>query len=315
MARILVEFYSSRTPENLVSILSEIFAAAAGLFAAERKGVYFHRYDVKKNVRLFRYPEKEAITPPFPRYLCVDELLALGGNRPIKAPRPCVSKESERQILRLWSAVRRHGKEWNRFCSLSAEKGGVRQKILAGEGANRTWRVISRCLKEAGILFGENYKTKKSGGTQVDFSLDVPEECLFLYDKAGNLLEMMGALAAHRTGLFSDIRVGVILDWDGKSAKSHQPDPRNEVDLFLMQNSLPILVSCKNTVPQKEHLYEIMIMAKHYGGFYAKPALFASGRATETVRRRAKEMEITLIDGIATMSVEALTQRIKALFS
>ena len=81
---------------------------------------------------------------------------------------------------------------------------------------------------------------------------------------------------------------------------------RNEIDLILMRENLPILASCKNTVPQNEHLYEIMIMAKHYGGYFATPALFSSGRATESIRKRAKEMGIVLIDGIRFKTPEQM---------
>ena len=82
----------------------------------------------------------------------------------------------------------------------------------------------------------------------------------------------------------------------------------------MMRKNLPILASCKNTFPQNEFLYEILTVSRHYGGFYSTPALFSSGIASPTVRERAKEMGIVLIDGIRKLSLTELTEKIKDAF-
>ncbi|MBE6712234.1 MAG: hypothetical protein E7580_01800 [Ruminococcaceae bacterium] len=308
--------------EYLIDITGgdEAFLAAAGIFTQQKlESVSLHYYDVPTGKKLFSYPEKQQSTPPFPHYVSVPELLTLNGSAPLSAPSYVFTRGPlKREILRLWSAVRSRPKEWNRFCALDHDqlenRQNLTQKILENDAGISAYQTVSARLKSAGILTHET-KSNRRGREVMNFSLKVPEEALFLYDKAGNLLEMYCALCAHDSGLFHDIRVGVMLDWNGTVSAGRLVDPRNEVDLILMRENLPILASCKNTAPQNEHLYEIMIMAKHYGGYFATPALFASGRATETVKKRADEMGIVLIDGIRFKTPEQMTVIMKNTFS
>jgi len=130
----------------------------------------------------------------------------------------------------------------------------------------------------------------------------------FLFEKAGNLLEMYAALAAWESGAFHDVRVGVTVDWNGKNEFGRLPDPRNEIDLVLMHRNRIVLASCKNNAPQNDYLYEISTMARHYGGIFAAPVLISSLAASPTVRKRAMEMGILLIDGVSKISYDALVQ-------
>lgn len=375
MARVLIEFYSEKTPENLISILNEQFdsvfflyssennvpsprrksalselvknlmdfpvefkelpsrsisdalvvleslwqeknkyliditggdevlIAAAGIFSQQhKKSVKLHQYDVRTGKKLYSYPDAKTSESHFPHYVSVPVLLALNGSAPLSAPSYVFTRGPlKSEILQLWNAVKSRPKDWNRFCALSGTSDGnnrnITKKILNPGADTAAYQSISAKLKSIGVLSDEK-KVFTKGRDCMEFSLNVPEEAKFLYDKAGNILEMYCALCAHESELFHDIRVGVKMDWDGTISPDRSADPYNEVDLVLMQENLPIVVSCKNTAPKNDHLYEIMIMAKHYGGYFATPALFTSGKATETVRRRAAEMGIVLIDSI-----------------
>ncbi len=391
MERVLIEFYSEKTPENLISILNEQFAsvfflystqsyipslrrknalselvrrtlgfdanfcevksrklsdalealnalmkenteyliditggdesfiAAAGIFCEQNQGrVTLHQYDVSTAEKLFSYPANGKDANFFPHYVSVPYLLSLNGSIPLSVPSYSFSKGSlKAEILRLWNIAKQHPKEWNRFCALSRDDKGKSQSITKkvitpGIDANSYYRISSR-LKSIGVLSDEK-KTHFKGRDYMEFSLNVPPEARFLYDKAGNVLEMFCALCAHESDLFHDIRVGVMMDWDGKLSQNRSADPYNEVDLIFMRENLPIVGSCKNTTPKNDHLYEIMIMAKHYGGFYSTPALFSSGKATESVRKRAEEMGIVLIDGIRHKTPEEMTRLISKRF-
>ena len=310
------------TDEFLIDITGgdEAFIAAAGIFSAQRGAkVTLHQYDVYTGERIFRYPTAKSEEKPFPRFISAEELLSLNGAAPLEKPQSYVFTRGplKQEILRLWNAVKNRPKEWNRFCSLdrdpSDENHAPTQKELEpGEGA-ASYQSISARLRNVGILSDEE-RICLGGRDYMKFSLNVPEEAMFLYDKAGTILEMYSALCAGESGLFHDIRVGVKLDWDGKIANEQTPDPYNEIDLVLMQGNLPILVSCKNTVPKNEQLYEITVMAKHYGGHYATPALFCSGNATEGVKKRADEMGVVLIDGIRYKTPEFMIHLLKKKF-
>ncbi|MBQ3074819.1 MAG: hypothetical protein IJC26_02010 [Clostridia bacterium] len=298
----------------------EAFIAAAGIFS-QRKGkeVILQQYNVATGKILFRFPAKEKTDPPFPHCLSVPEILELNGTVPLSAPSYVFTRGPlKEEILRLWNAAKNRPKDWNRFCALSDDpseiKHNLTKKEISDVRSSAAYQAISSRLKSIGIISDEKM-IRQGKRNYMNFKLNVSQEAEFLYDKAGSLLEMYCALCAHESGLFHDIRVGVMLDWNGTVSGKHSPDPRNEVDLFLMRENLPIVISCKNTAPQNEHLYEIMIMAKHYGGYFATPALFTSEKATDTVKKRAIEMGIVLIDGIRYVSREEMVRLLKSRFT
>lgn len=392
MAKVLIEFYSGKTPENLISMLNErfdsvcflystekctpsetakvaltelgtkllgappvfhdigpltvssalaeleriqnaddcyyvditggdeAFIAAAGIFRQRRnENVFLHQYDVQSGTKLFSYPETNKSEEVFPYFISAEMLLRLNGTVPILAPSYSFTTGDLRdEILRLWYAVRSRPKAWNRFCCLDRDEKIhtsllTQKEISRGENAG-AYQSISARLKNAGILKDEK-KIRHGTRDYMTFRLDVSPDALFLYDKAGTLLEMYCALCAHESGMFHDIRVGVKLDWDGTVMKNGSPDPYNEIDLFLMHGNLPVVASCKNTAPQNDYLYEITVMAKHYGGFFAAPALFCSGNASEGLKKRAEEMGVVLIDGIRFKTPAQLIPLLKKKFN
>ncbi len=302
------------TDEFVIDITGgdEAFVAAAGIFSAQRgTKVAIHQYNVLTGEKLYRYPLPEQKEKLFPHYLSVEEMLSLNGATPLETPRSYVFTRGTLtgDILLLWNAVKNRPKEWNRYCSLDRDPYDLnrlptQKELESGEGG-AAYQSISSRLKNIGVLSDEE-KIRIGGRDYMRFSLNVPDEALFLYDKAGTILEMYCALCAHDSGLFHDVRVGVKLDWDGVITDDVTPDPYNEIDLVLMHGNLPVFVSCKNTAPKNDQLYEITVMAKHYGGYYATPALFCSGNATEGVKKRAKEMGVVLIDGIRYKTPEVM---------
>jgi len=301
---------------------SEVFIAAAGMFVERNRErlLSLHQYDVKTGSLVFCYPERGNPPELFPIYLTAPQLLALNRTPCLRAPRYQFSFGPLRnEILKLWNAVKRFPKQWNDFCSMSADpfggKSSVKQKYIGNKSnSSQTYHVISQRLKQAGILTDEVKKTIR-GKVYMEFELNVVPEAQFLYEKAGTLLEMYAALAAFDADVFHDIRVGVSLDWNGEITAGHKPDPKNEIDLILMHENLPILASCKNTYPKNDYLYEIITMAKHYGTFFATPMLISSSAATPTVRQRAKEMGILLFDSVAGKSFQELVRSFRSAFA
>ena len=393
MKRFLIEFYSKRTPENLISLLNEsfdgiyflyfegdempspatrgricdltqellgfeprflavkearvenvldvfssfaeeanrydfdltggneIFAAAAGIFLASnpKKKLFLHQYDVVTGEIVTRYPKSDPPSNTLPRYLGATQILNLNGTRVLAAPRPVFSYGPlKREVLRLWSAVKDRSKEWNLFCSMPTEFWGkkgitVRKCIGTGFPKRNAFNRITEALKKSGIV-KEEREFVREGKLYAELSTDLSSDTLFLYEKAGNLLEMYCALCAHEAGLFHDICVGVTVDWDGTIEAPFRPDPQNEIDLVLMCRDLPVLASCKNTAPINDHLYEIATMTRHYGGYFATGMLLATEKASPTLRERAKEMGLILIDEIKKKKPEEMAAKFKDLF-
>ncbi len=301
---------------------NEGYIAAAGIFSAQHPDfdICLHRYDIRTGKRINRYPKERKDDCFFPHYLSAEQILTLNGLPPLSAPSPHFTRGTlKRDTLSLWNALKLNLKEWNTFCSIPTDTSKIKEnrirKCLDYKKSHRqSCDAIIKKLQDAGVIKDAKYVSNRNKEF-LDFQILLPEDSRFLLEKAGNLLEMYTALAATESGLFHDVRVGVTVDWNGTVLPHWKPDPRNEIDLFLMRENLPILASCKNTVPQNDYLYEIMIMTKHYGGYFGTPMLLSSAFASPTVRARAQEMGIVLIDGIRKMSFEELVHTFQKHFS
>ena len=76
---------------------------------------------------------------------------------------------------------------------------------------------------------------------------------------------------------------------------------------------LPWFMSCKNTAVTTEALNEIGVVSAHYGGKFARKLMATTQVASEGQRKRAEDMGVMLIDGIARMTVPELAERIAGL--
>ena len=129
--------------------------------------------------------------------------------------------------------------------------------------------------------------------------------------KAGNILELYAYMTAKEIadkeqGFYDDIDVGVIVDWDADDSRN-TVDTRNEIDVMIMRDLVPIFVSCKNGEVHKEALYELETVAARFGGDYSKKILLTTYVSNDTMSRkhllkRAEEMGIYVIDNVDDMS-------------
>jgi len=299
-----------------------MFIAAAGLFAAScpEKPVFLIQFAPGQGKLVFCYPEGRPHEPsPTPVIdLTIPEVIQLSGASFLKDHGPAryeLEKSGlRREILRLWDAVGTSIGGWNAFCALRSPEGlphGMSGKSVDLRRA-QVYETIAGKLRRAGILAGERRK-KVGGKLLAAYQLRVPKQAQFLYDKGGNLLEMLAYLAAKDTGSFADICCGAMLDWDGHQGHGFH-EPCNEIDLIFTYGHIPVFVSCKGTVVEKEYLYEISTMAKHFGGRRAKPVLISAVRNRRSIHNRAKEMGILLLDDVCTTGAAGLTEKLKKYF-
>lgn len=306
----------------------ELFSAAAGYYVAQENSpaLKLQQYDIRTGKPRFCHPATECSISPLA--LSIKEAVALQGAVVMGShPYDCEDEEMERQILRLWDAVKDKPSQWNAFCSLpgfSGKKKNKYQKKSAAE-SNRfeknvtaqhefyAYETVLTRLRRMGIVRNET-RHMVDNKKYRSFTLDVPQRAKMLYRKGGNLLEMYCALAACRSLCFTDCHVSVELDWDSEVLRSGT-DVRNEVDVAAMLGPIPVLISCKNTKVENEYLYEIMTMAKHYGGRYARAAVVSSVESEPSVRLRAQEMGIALIDNVQALSLDEFTDCFRRHFS
>ena len=103
-------------------------------------------------------------------------------------------------------------------------------------------------------------------------------------------------ISAKRTGEFSDVKLGTMIDWD---AYDENDMVGNEIDVILMEKSIPIFVSCKLREISTPDLNELYIEKKRLGGWFSKGVIVTSGddKIKKTgVFKKAEEFGIIVMD-------------------
>ncbi|MPN43885.1 hypothetical protein SDC9_191446 [bioreactor metagenome] len=130
---------------------------------------------------------------------------------------------------------------------------------------------------------------------KIKFSYEFPEAITYL-GTYGLWLEMFVFINAKRTGRFSDVKLGTMIDWD---AYDNVDNVGNEIDVILMQKSIPVFVSCKLRGITTPDINELYIQRKRLGGWFSKGIIVSSGddKIKETgTFKKASEFGIMVLD-------------------
>lgn len=151
--------------------------------------------------------------------------------------------------------------------------------------------------KELMKVFAENgfIKNLKMTDNKICFSYAFPEAKTYL-GTYGLWLEMFVFINAKRTGRFSDVKLGTLIDWD---AYDSFDSVGNEIDVILMEKSIPVFISCKLRAITTPDINELYIQRKRLGGWFSKGIIVTSGndKTKETgVFKKAKEFGIMVLD-------------------
>ncbi len=145
--------------------------------------------------------------------------------------------------------------------------------------------------------------------------------------KAGNVLEYKTlrlaqcAVDADGKPFFADARCGVYIDWDGRFGINNATNARdtiNEIDVIATRGVVPWFISCKNGTVDDEELYKFTVVARRFGGRYAKAVLVATyidrnPAVRARLLQRAADMHIVLVDRVHERSDEEWTQALCSL--
>ena len=203
-------------------------------------------------------------------------------------------------VLTLWQLCRADCRDWNRKGAMMGEWEGLCDARL---------------------------HDPKSVPSDVNVSYGRLREIGKLYlVKAGTVLELVTYLAAKNVKtaagryLYNDARTGVVLDWDGNihADNPSYPDTENEIDVLLVRGMIPVFISCKNGSTDENELYKLSAVAEHFGAKFARKALIATDlqkNYTSLARftDRAREMGITVIDGVHKMTASEFSRQIGSL--
>ena len=295
---------------------SDLLLAALGAAAAE-KSLSLFELDVRRQaLRVLRggeFPVKEGLIRPLKGIsaaeyvrLCGGELTessyTLAGNLP---------RDLEKDVADMWRVYIKNPREWTKQCALLANlcarsrSGGLTVSAPVQEKPDPAH---IRLLTEAKLI--RDYRTRGSIVTLTFRSAHVKRTLT----RAGDLLELRVFLAARQApGSFTDAVMGAKIDWNGGEAKG---GTMNEIDGLLMHGAVPVYVSCKIGAVPKEALYEVDAVASRFGGGYAAKALVCtslggSDSSRRTLRQRARDMGILLIEGADSLSLGQLAERLR----
>ena len=74
-------------------------------------------------------------------------------------------------------------------------------------------------------------------------------------------------MAAASSGAFQDVKLGTMIDWDIYDGTRMGG---NEIDVVLMDHSMPVFISCKLRDADTAALNELLIAKKRLGGWFSK---------------------------------------------
>lgn len=112
----------------------------------------------------------------------------------------------------------------------------------------------------------------------------------------GLWLELYVYISAKNSGVFDDVRLGSVIDWNAYDSINIAG---NEIDVIIMDNSMPIFISCKLREADTAALNELVIARKRLGGWFSKNIMVAFGKDKQKnsgTYKRAKELGIAFLD-------------------
>lgn len=268
-----------------------------------------HRYDIwSGELTVFGNKEGMRIDEAVPSKevkLSLDDMIAMwDGVINYRQQKMAKSHLEEKEFIadfnKIWSVAGRDAKKWNTFS-------GIFKRFAGDENENLTVtapvKELDKCIRQydaltrrgaiamlhelndLGIL--EHVKTDNEK-LRYKFKNAIVKECLL---DAGCALELHTYYEMKNSGRYSDCRVGVHIDWDGKIGGKEQ-DVINEIDVLALEGYIPVFISCKNGKVNQMALYELDAVASRFGGRYVRKEMRAGQEMSEAYANRAREMQI-----------------------
>lgn len=153
------------------------------------------------------------------------------------------------------------------------------------------------------------------------FKNEQVKKCLTV---AGQVLELIVAVKMRAlkekdgSPLYHDVKVGVVIDWDGKYG-NEAVKTINEIDVIAMKGMIPIFISCKNGKFKSDELYKLNTVTQRFGNEYAKKVLVTSQlerlEDKRELRARMDDMGIRRIDDVDSILDEQFDADLKNILS
>lgn len=325
----------------------ELYVLALGIVYSKYpdKNIQIHKFNLKNN-RIYDFDKDGKTIYRDPPKLSVDENVKIYGGEVAygeineeKTYKWKLTPDFLNDIELMWSICRTNVRYWNTQIGIFeaienvGHKNGLTTTVSRGALENYLTRHRQKYIKAKGII---NYLLNKKLITKFDdenettvtvsYKNEQVKKCL---TKAGQALEMkvyvMAKNVRDKNGelVYDDAVNGVVIDWDGEFHDEKLEgiyDTENEIDILLMHKIVPVFISCKNGIVTNEELYKLNTVAERFGGSYAKRVLIATsldslGEAGKYIRQRAKDMDITLVENIQSLSDAEINKILKNLWN
>lgn len=295
---------------------TEMHLAAAGIIS----GMYdipLYQRNGKNGKLLWQYGCQLA---PQAAALSVSEVISLHNGAVIDETmmsKPDITDALGQDIIHLWEIAKKDPAGWNNTCTSLAELTEKSetfdplQIVVTGQQDQKAFYRADMPIL-ADLMVGGYLQEVDYAWSGISFRYRDGDIRMIL-TKAGMLLELYTYMAAHWA---DDRAVSICLDWDGMDANKGGIQTRNELDVMLTSGLLPICISCKNGEFDKNALYELDTISKHFAGRYAKKVLISSyggksEQSLKTLERRARDMNIVPIFDVHRLSYEEFSQRLR----
>ena len=150
------------------------------------------------------------------------------------------------------------------------------------------------------------------GSSKVHFSFCSIEDKQYCISY-GVWLELYVYTAAASSGVFDDVNLGTMIDWDAYNGRRLGG---NEIDVLLMDDSLPVFISCKLRDADTAALNELLIAKKRLGGWFSKGLIvtFTKEKKEGTgTYQRAKELGLEMLDSRDILAEDFADRLVKAI--
>lgn len=242
----------------------------------------------KKTVK---YINSEKTCHVYEDFLTTTELISLYGGKTGNESREVETytwernPQSEDEILKVWNICKSDPGAWNTAIGVMRGYKMDKKNVLT---------MMWSKLKKDNLV-------KREGNT-IRYRSPLVK---YLLNKQGTALEMFTFLSAKRTEFFDDGQSGVVIDWKGKR------DVENEIDVLLTKGFTGYFVSCKNGIVDSDELYKLSVVAKRFGGRYARKILVISQfEPDRSFMERAEELGIAVIKNVRYLSEKDLGKRL-----
>lgn len=289
---------------------------------ADNTGTPAFTYSRKKNLffNVRGAPFAERVPCPV-RLDCASCFMMAGGEMLPGREDNALLQNAMEDMAALWRVFSRFRNIWNRqitYLQRISQQGQATGSLLAeGErtvkgdrGRVTVDQALLEALRDGGLI--RNLKTEEN---KISFTFKSALVRFWLRD-VGSALETKVYMECARSGIFDDVCLSAVVNWESRERGSKQVT--NEIDVMAVRGVKPVFISCKATEIKTEALNELSILRDRFGGEGSLAVIVTSvplsSRGSRAMLARAQELNIRVISAVEEGGDGAVAERLRKLY-